>query len=142
MLAEDISPSRLDRAKRFSQNLINALKGERIGTIIFAGNAYMQVPLTIDYAAANLFISSSNPNMAPSQGTAIVDAIDLAEQSFDEDNKNYKALIIISDGENHDDEALARAKEARANGLLIYTVGVGTTEGSFYPYLCRRKTRL
>ena len=133
MLAEDISPSRMDRAKKFAQNLVQALKGERIGTIIFAGNAYMQVPLTTDYAAANLFINSANPSMAPSQGTAIVDAIDLAEQSFEEENKNHKVLIIISDGENHDDEALAGAKKAGRNGLLIYTIGVGTKSGGFIP---------
>ncbi len=133
MLAEDISPSRLDRAKRFTQNLVDALKGERLGTIIFAGNAYLQVPLTTDYAAAHMFIRSANPNMAPTQGTAIVDAIELAEESFDEENKNHKALVIITDGENHDDEALAAAKEANDNGLLIFTVGVGTPEGSFIP---------
>ncbi len=133
MLAEDISPSRLERAKKFAQNLVQALKGERLGTLIFAGNAYVQVPLTTDYAAVNLFINSANPGMAPSQGTAIVDAIDLAEQSFDEENKNHKVLIIISDGENHDDEALARAKKAGNDGLLIFTIGVGTEEGSFIP---------
>lgn len=133
MLAEDVSPSRLERAKRFAQGLIETLKGDRIGTIIFAGNAYLQVPLTTDYAAAKLFIRSANPGMAPSQGTAIVDAIDLAENSFEEENKNHKALIIISDGENHDEEALQRAKQANNNGLLIYSVGVGTPEGSFIP---------
>lgn len=133
MLAEDISPSRLERAKRFAQGLIETLRGDRIGTIIFAGNAYLQVPLTTDYAAAQLFIKSANPSMAPTQGTAIVDAIDLAENSFEEENKNHKALIIISDGENHDEEALQRAKQANSNGLLIFTVGVGTSEGSFIP---------
>ena len=135
MMAEDISPSRLERAKRFAQGLIETLKGDRIGTIIFAGNAYLQVPLTTDYAAAELFIKSANPGMAPTQGTAIVDAIDLAENSFEEENKNHKALIIISDGENHDEEALQRAREANNNGLLIFTVGVGTAEGSFIPVL-------
>ena len=133
MLAQDVPPNRLERAKRFAQDLIVGLKGERLGTIIFAGNAYLQVPLTTDYAAADLFIKSANPNMAPSQGTAIADAIDLAERSFEEDNKNHKALIIITDGENHDEEALERAKTANSNGLLIFTVGVGTEEGSFIP---------
>lgn len=133
MMAQDIAPSRLERARKFAQNLIDALKGERIGTIIFAGNAYLQVPLTTDYAAAQLFIKSANPNMAPAQGTAIADAIDLAERSFEEDNKNHKALIVITDGENHDNEALERAKEANNNGLLIFSVGVGTEKGSFIP---------
>ncbi|MCH2084008.1 MAG: VWA domain-containing protein [Saprospiraceae bacterium] len=133
MLAQDIAPNRLERSRKFAQTLVNQLKGERIGSIIFAGNAYLQVPLTTDYAALELFIKSANTDMAPNQGTAIVDAIDLAEQSFDEENKNHKALIIITDGENHDEEALERARQANANGLLIYTVGVGTVEGSFIP---------
>lgn len=133
MLAEDVRPSRLDRARQFAQNLVKKLKGERIGTIIFAGNAYLQMPLTTDYAAAQLFLKSANPNMAPSQGTAISDAIDLAERSFAEDNKYHKALVIITDGENHDQETMDRARTAAENGLLIFTVGVGTTEGGFIP---------
>lgn len=133
MLAEDIRPSRMERAKVFAQKLIQGLKGERVGTIIFAGNAYLQMPLTTDYSAAQLFTKSANPNMAPTQGTAIVEAIDLAERSFAEDAKYHKALIIITDGENHDEEALERAKKAHENGLLIFTVGVGTTEGDFIP---------
>jgi Ca-activated chloride channel family protein len=133
MLAQDITPSRLERAKRFTQNLIEGLRGERIGSIIFAGNAYIQTPLTTDYAYATLLSRSANPDQAPTQGTAIADAIDLAEQSFEEENKNHKALVIITDGENHDEEALQRAGEARDNGLLIFTVGVGTAEGSFIP---------
>lgn len=135
MLAQDIPPNRLERARKFAQNLVDGLKGERIGTIIFAGNAYLQVPLTTDYAAAQLFIKSANPDMAPSQGTAIVDAIDLAERSFEEENKNHKALVIITDGENHDSEALERAKKANGNGLLIFNVGVGTEKGAFIPTL-------
>lgn len=133
MLAQDITPSRLERAKRFTQNLIEGLRGERIGSIIFAGNAYIQTPLTTDYAYAALLTRSANPDQAPTQGTAIADAIDLAEQSFEEENKNHKALVIITDGENHDEEALQRAGEAHDNGLLIFTVGVGTAEGSFIP---------
>ncbi|HHH49754.1 MAG TPA: VWA domain-containing protein, partial [Saprospiraceae bacterium] len=133
MMAEDIRPNRMERARRFAQQLVEELKGERIGTIIFAGNAYLQMPLTTDYAAAALFIKSSNPKMAASQGTAISDAIDLAERTFEEENKNHKVLVIISDGENHDQEALDRAKEAKENGLLIFTVGVGTAEGGFIP---------
>jgi len=133
MLATDISPNRLERAKRFAQQLVEELKGERIGNIIFAGNAYLQMPLTTDYAAAQLFLRSSNTNMAPTQGTAISEAIDLAEQSFAQNNKQHKALIIISDGENHDDEAITRAREAYENGLMIFTVGVGTQQGGLIP---------
>ncbi|MFK7935727.1 MAG: VWA domain-containing protein [Saprospiraceae bacterium] len=133
MLAEDVRPNRMERAKVFAQKLIKGLKGERIGTIIFAGNAYLQMPLTTDYSAAQLFTKSANPSMAPSQGTAIVDAIDLAERSFADDAQHHKALVIITDGENHDQEALERAEEAHENGLLIFTVGVGTAEGELMP---------
>lgn len=133
MMAGDISPNRLERAKKFCQNLVEKLKGERIGIIIFAGNAYLQMPLTTDYAAAELFIRSANPRQAPTQGTAISDAVDLAERSFEQDNKQHKALIIVTDGENHDQEAIERATEANANGLLIFSVGVGTPEGAYIP---------
>ena len=133
MMAEDIRPSRMERAKKFAQELSEKLKGDRLGIIIFAGNAYLQMPLTTDYAAAQLFLRSANPNQAPSQGTAISDAIDLAERAFEEDNKQHKAMIIVSDGETHDQEALVRAKTAGENGLLIYTVGVGTPGGAFIP---------
>ena len=133
MLAQDISPSRLERAKNFSQNLVQGLRGERMGVIIFAGNAYLQMPLTTDYAAAQLFLKSANTKQAPTQGTAISEAIDLAERSFEEDNKHHKALIVITDGENHDEETLLRAKEANENGLMIFTVGVGTQGGAYIP---------
>ncbi len=133
MLAQDIRPNRMERARKFAQKLIEGLKGERIGTIIFAGNAYLQMPLTTDYSAALMFIKSANPKMAPSQGTAIGEAINLAEQSFEEDNKHHKALVLISDGENHQQESLDRATEAHENGLLIFTVGVGTPEGGYIP---------
>lgn len=135
MLAEDIKPSRMERTQRFAANLVNKLKGERIGTIIFAGNAYLQMPLTTDYAAAQMFVKSANPNLAPSQGTAIEAAIDLAERNFEEDSKHHKSLIIISDGENHEPEAIERAKKANENGLLIYTVGVGTEAGGLIPII-------
>ncbi len=133
MLAQDISPSRLDRAKNFARNLVEGLKGERMGLILFAGNAYLQMPLTTDYAAAQLFLKSANTNQAPTQGTAISEAIDLAERTFGEDNKQHKALIIITDGENHDEETLERAQEARENGLMIFTIGVGTPDGGYIP---------
>jgi len=133
MMAEDIPPNRMERARRFAQDLVEELKGNRLGIILFAGNAYLQMPLTTDYAAAQLFLRSANPGQAPTQGTAISEAIDLAEQSFEEDNKQHKAIIIVSDGETHDEDALARARTAAENGLLIYTVGVGTSSGGFIP---------
>lgn len=133
MLAEDLRPSRLERAKQFASKLVEELKGERIGLILFAGNAYLQTPLTTDYSAVLLFLRSANPKLAPTQGTAIGEAIDLAEQSFEEDNKHHKVMVVISDGENHDEESVERAEGANDNGLLLYTVGVGTAEGGFIP---------
>ena len=133
MLSDDIKPSRLELARAFTLDLVQALKGERIGSIVFAGNAYLQMPLTTDYAAAAMFIKSSNPNQAPTQGTAISEAIDVAERAFGDKVKGNKVLIIISDGEDHDSEAIERAKKAKDNGLVVFTVGVGSTEGGFMP---------
>ena len=134
MMAQDIRPSRLERAKQFAQKLVQELKGERIGTIIFAGNAYLQMPLTTDYSAAQLFLKSANSEMVPTQGTAIGEAVRLAEQSFADDNKHHKAMVIITDGEDHEAETIEQVQKARDNGLLIFAVGVGTNEGGFIPY--------
>lgn len=134
MMAEDVSPNRLERAKRLTQNVIQALKGNRIGLILFAGNAYLQMPLSSDYSAAQLFVSSANTGQASTQGTAISEAIDLALRAYEPGKGNQRALIIITDGENHDDEAIAKAREATGEGLHIFTVGIGTIEGSLVPY--------
>jgi len=134
MLAEDVRPSRLGQAQRFGQDLVTGLRGERIGLILFAGNAYLQMPLTSDYAAAAMFIRSANTNLAPTQGTAISEVINMAQKSFSEDNKHHKALVIITDGENHDDTALIKAEEASDDGMLIFTVGVGSAEGARIPF--------
>lgn len=133
MMAEDISPNRLERAKRFTQNLIKSLRGNRIGIILFAGNAYLQMPLSNDASAAEMFISSANTNQATTQGTAIGEAVDLALKAYDEGEAVQRALIIITDGENHDEEALSKVNEAGEVGLNIFTIGVGTEEGSFIP---------
>ena len=133
MLAEDVPPNRMERAKRFTEELVNALKGERLGLILFAGNAYLQTPLTSDYAAVSLFIKSANPYQATTQGTDIGATIELAEKFFEEDDAKSKALIIITDGENHDENAEALAAEASKNEMLIFTVGVGTELGSYIP---------
>ena len=136
MYAEDIAPNRLERAKKFAENLVEKLKGERIGLILFAGGAYLQAPLTTDYTVIQLFIRSANPELAGTQGTSIGDAIDAARNSFPEENHSHKALIIITDSEDHDGEALASAEKlARENGIILFTVGVGTPEGSFIPVL-------
>lgn len=133
MYAGDIAPNRLERAKKFAENLVERMKGERIGLILFAGSAYLQMPVTTDYAAAQLFIRSASPELAGTQGTAIGDAIDLARRAYDEENKAHKALVIITDGEDHDGEALTAAAQARDENIIQFTVGVGTAEGSLIP---------
>lgn len=137
MFAQDIPPNRLERAKRFTEGLIEALKGERIGLILFAGSAYLQMPVTTDYAAAKLFVRSANPDLAGSQGTVIGDAIALARKSFEGDEGSHKALIVITDGEDHDGKALEQAAAARDDGIFLFTVGVGTPEGGFIPISIR-----
>ncbi|MBK9256127.1 MAG: VWA domain-containing protein [Saprospiraceae bacterium] len=129
MNARDISPSRLDRAKKFAESLIQNHKGDRIGLILFAGAAYLQMPLTTDYAAAQMFVRSANSDMAGTQGTDIRGAIELAE-NVTRTSQHQKALVIISDGEDHDGEAVKAAQKASENGITIFTVGVGTEEGA------------
>ncbi len=133
MLAEDVSPSRLERAKHFASSLLEKLTGNRMGIILFAGNAYLQMPLTTDVAASQLFIQNATPEMVPNQGTAIGDAIRMAQQYFGENETYQKALVIITDGETHDQDAIEQAKAATAIGLSVYIVGVGTTDGALIP---------
>ena len=137
MMAQDISPSRLERAKRFTEKLIRNLKGDRIGLIYFAGDAYLQMPLSNDYAAAELFVKSANPSLAGTQGTAIDEAIDLGMRAFEDGVRHQRAMIIITDGEDHEMRGVAKAAEGAENGLVIYTIGVGTENGSYIPYLNR-----
>jgi Ca-activated chloride channel homolog len=133
MLADDVKPNRLDRARSFALDMIRELKGERIGIVIFAGNADIQMPLTSDYSAAEMYLKSASPNQIPIQGTALSEAIDISEQAFPKDGKAQKVVIVISDGEDHDSEALDRVKEANKQGMLVFTIGVGTSEGGFMP---------
>jgi Ca-activated chloride channel family protein len=137
MRAADISPSRLERGKRFSQKLIDELKGNRVGLVFFAGSAYLQMPLTNDIAAAKVMVKAANTNLAGTQGTAIGDAIDLALKANPEDVPHPKAIVIISDGENHDSDAIKAAESAAKAGAVIYTVGVGTEAGAFIPIVNR-----
>ncbi|MFK7950056.1 MAG: VWA domain-containing protein [Saprospiraceae bacterium] len=130
MLAKDISPNRLERSKQFCFKLINKFRTDRVGIILFAGDAYVQMPLTNDYATAQTLIKSASPNMVTKQGTAIGSAIQLAEESFDIDNKQHKALIVISDGENHEGDAITMAEQAGKNGMLIFTIGIGSKKSS------------
>lgn len=133
MLAEDIQPSRLERSQRFAQNLVDALAGNNIGLELFACSGFIQVPVTTDYAFLKLALATASPDQAAAQGTSLTYAIDLAEGAFAPESRNNRALIIISDGEAHDEYAADEAAAAFDEGLTIYTVGVGQEEGTFVP---------
>jgi Ca-activated chloride channel family protein len=130
MLAKDIQPDRLTRAKQLVMSMIDKMKNDRVGLVVFAGRAYLQVPLTIDYSAVKMMLQNVKTDMVPTQGTVISEAIDLARQSFSQKEKKYKSLVIISDGEDHDENAVAKAKEAADAGTIIHTVGIGSPEGT------------
>ena len=132
MLAQDIKPSRLLRARQSISKLIDKLKNDRIGIVVFAGNAYTQLPVTTDYSAAKLFLSTINTDIVPTQGTAIAEAIELATESFDENN-HEKAIVIITDGEDHEGDAIQAATAAAEKGIHIYTIGMGLPEGGPIP---------
>lgn len=134
MRAQDIRPDRLTRAKQALFKLIDRLEGDRIGIIIFAGKAYTQLPVTTDYAAAKMFVSTISTDDIPSQGTAIGEAIKLGINSFD-DQEQSKAIIIITDGENHEDNAIESSQEAAEKGIRVYTIGMGLPDGSPIPML-------
>jgi Ca-activated chloride channel family protein len=133
MKAEDIKPSRLERSKQAISRLIDRLENDRIGIIVFAGTAYVQLPITTDFAAAKLFLSSIDTDIIPTQGTAIGAAIELAQKSFVGQDNKHKALIIITDGENHEDDAVEAARKAAKEGIIIHTIGMGTPEGAPIP---------
>jgi Ca-activated chloride channel homolog len=133
MEAEDVAPTRIEKAKQLVTQVINTLGSDRIGLIGYAGSAFPQLPITTDYASAKMFLQSMNTDMVSSQGTAISEAIKLATTYFDEDSQTSKVLIIISDGEDHEGDALALAKEAAEQGIRIFTIGVGTAKGGPIP---------
>lgn len=133
MMAEDIQPNRLERAKRAISRLIDRLKDDKIGLIVFAGDAYMQLPITSDYSSAKLFLNSISPQIVPKQGTAMGAAINLAMRSFSPQGQSNKAIIIITDGENHEDDPVAAAQAAAENGIVVYTIGMGLPQGSPIP---------
>ena len=133
MNAQDIVPSRLDRSKQAINKLIAGLQGDRIGVIVFADKAFVQLPITTDYAAAKMFRASVNTNSVASQGTAIGEAINLAVKSFNDDERS-KAIIVISDGEDHENEAaMNAAREAAKKGIRIFTIGMGLPDGAPIP---------
>ncbi|MFA5974089.1 MAG: VWA domain-containing protein [Lentimicrobiaceae bacterium] len=132
MLAQDITPNRLERAKQAIIHLLGKLDNDRVGLVIFAGKSYIQMPLTTDYSATRLFLSNINPGMIPVQGTAIGDAIETSASAFG-NNKQSKAIILITDGENHEDNAIEAAQAVAAKGIRVYTIGIGIPEGAPIP---------
>ena len=134
MLAEDYSPSRLERAKLSIARLTGKLQDDRIGLIIFAGTSFVQLPVTTDYVSAKMFLSNIDTGSVPIQGTAIGDAIHTAIRSFSAQSQKSRVIVVISDGENHEDDAVAAAKEAAEAGIRVYTIGVGSPEGQPIPF--------
>lgn len=133
MMAGDLAPNRLENAKRAVSQLIDNLHNDRIGIIIFAGEAYVQLPITTDYAAAKLFLNNINPGIVPTQGTAIGAAIDMGMKSFNFVNGTSKAMILMTDGENHEDDAIAAAKNAVSKDVSVHVIGLGLPEGAPIP---------
>jgi len=133
MLAEDIAPSRIEKSKQLVTQIINNLASDRVGIIAYAGKAFPQLPITTDYAAAKMFLQSMNTDMLSSQGTAIDEAIKLAKTYYDDEDQTNRVLIIISDGEDHNNIASAIAEEASDEGIKIFTIGVGSAKGAPIP---------
>lgn len=135
MLAEDIKPNRLERAKRKISDLLDMMEGDRIGLVAFAGTSFVQCPLTLDYGAARIFLSAIDTQLIPVQGTAIGNAIDSSVKAFRTQDKKSKALILITDGEDQTGKALSAAKAASKQGVKIYTIGIGGEMGAPLPNL-------
>jgi len=133
MLAADIIPSRLERAKQAITQLVDQLREDRIGLILFAGDAYTQIPVTNDYLSAKMFLSAAGPDAVSKQGTAIGAAIDLGMRSFTPESDRSRALIIITDGEDHEENAVDKAREASQKGIVIHAIGIGSPDGSPIP---------
>ncbi|RXF67355.1 vWA domain-containing protein [Arcticibacter tournemirensis] len=133
MLAQDLAPDRLENAKRAIAQLIDNLHDDRIGMIVFAGQAYVQLPITSDYSAARLFLNTINTGMVPTQGTAIGEAIAMGMRSFDFKDGMSKAMIVMTDGENHEDDAVAAAAASREKDVAIHVIGLGSAEGAPVP---------
>ncbi|MEC9437376.1 MAG: VWA domain-containing protein [Candidatus Neomarinimicrobiota bacterium] len=133
MRGTDVKPSRLEKSKFEISQMIQNLKGDRVAFIVFAGSSHLYLPLTTDYEAAHLFLDQIDTNMIPTQGTALSSAIQTGLSAFIEDNSKYKVLILITDGEDHEGEAIDLARQASKRDMIVHTVGVGTTSGSLIP---------
>lgn len=133
MLAEDYSPNRLERAKLAISRIVDKLRDDRIGLILFAGDSFVQLPITTDYVSAKMFLNSITTDSVPVQGTAIGDAINTAMRSFSVQSEKSRAIIVITDGENHEDDPVAAAQQAAELGVRVYAIGVGSPEGKPIP---------
>ena len=138
MLAQDIQPNRIERAKQAISRLVDQLTSARIGLILFAGDAYVQLPVTNDYVSAKMFLSSINPGIVGKQGTAMGRAIDLAASSFSPQEETKKVIVVISDGENHEDNPVDAAKKAAERGVVVHAIGIGSQQGAPIPVSSRR----
>jgi tetratricopeptide (TPR) repeat protein len=130
MLAQDVQPSRLERAKQVVSKIIDNAPEDKIGLVIFAGRAYLQMPMTVDHEAAKMYLSTASPDDVPTQGTVISDALKMCYAAFNLKEKTYKSIILISDGEDHDDDALKIAKQLGKEGVMINTIGIGSPQGA------------
>ncbi len=133
MLAADLAPNRLERAKQLINKLITDMPDDRVALVLFAGKAYLQLPLTVDHGAATLFVSSVTTDAVPRQGTVISEALRMSAAVFNPAEKRFKSVLLISDGEDHDTEARATAEELASQGVMINTVGIGSPEGAPVP---------
>ena len=141
MIAEDIKPNRLEKAKHEIESLIDRLQGDRIGLIAFSGVSFVQCPLTLDYSAAKIFLDIMDPYLIPEPGTNIADAIATSLQAFEQMERKYKVMVLITDGEDHGDDPLEIAKEAERQGVKIYTVGIGSSKGEPIPVISETGVR-
>ena len=133
MLARDYSPCRLERAKLAISRLVDKLDGDRIGLVLFAGTSFVQLPITTDYVSAKMFLGSISTESVPVQGTAIGEAVNTCIRSFSAQSEKSRAIVVITDGENHEDDPIAAAKDAASMGIKVYTIGVGSTRGEPIP---------
>ena len=134
MLAEDVAPNRLDRAKQMLSKMIDNMVDDKVGLVVFAGEAFTQLPITCDYVSAKMFLNTISPKLIPTQGTAIGAALQTAIRSFgSQESDAGRAIILITDGENHEDDAIAAAKQAQELGIQVFVIGIGKPEGSPIP---------
>lgn len=130
MLATDAAPNRLEKARQFIYKLMDEMKDDRIGLVVFAGHAYLQLPLTNDHSAARLYVQNASTESVPTQGTVLSEALRLSANAFNSKERKYKSIVLITDGEDHDPDALALAPSLAENGIMINTIGLGSTNGT------------